>query len=262
VENSSPSATSQRSQTLFPRNAFNPWLTIAVLFGAIAIVFGIETIGGMYALLRGFNTPAALRTFLTGLPGVQLQGVAEALGVVYLLALLPVLAKVPLRTLGFRALTLRDGLYVVAGAAAMIVVTNGLASLLETSLHTKVNEQAVGIYLAMKTPLAKAEFALFGIAIAAVAEETLFRLVIFNAVRKWSGFWVGAVVSGVLFGLAHWQPGSAAQSAALMIPLALGGIILSAVYYKSGNAYVPMLTHGLFNAVSLVVLFFAPQLAK
>jgi membrane protease YdiL (CAAX protease family) len=262
VENSSPSATLQRSQTLFPPNAFNPWVTIAVLIAALVIVFMIIIAAGVIALASNVTTPAGIARWFNGLPGIQIQMTGEVAAAAFVLAVLPHLAKMPMRDLGFRALTLSDAGYIAAATIAMVVATNGTASLLQTALHTKVSEQAVSLYLSMKTPLAKAQFALLGVVVAAVFEETIFRLVIFNAVRKWAGFWPGAIVSGLLFGLAHLQSRSLTQGLVLAVPLGLGGIVLCAAYFKSRNAYVPIVTHGIFNAITLAVLFFAPQLAK
>ena len=262
MENSSPSATSQKSQTLFPPNAFNPWLTIGALIVAPAIVFGTALAAGVIAMAGGLTTTAGLQKFFFGLPGIQVQAIGETGAVIFLLAVLRPISEMRLRDLGFRALTLADAGYIAVAAIAMVLVTNGFASVLQTVMHTKVSESAVTLYLNMKTPLAKAQFALLGVVVAAVFEETVFRIFLFNAVRKWGGFWMGAIVSSALFGLAHWQPGSLAQDIVLMVPLALGGFVLCTAYAKSGNAWVPIFTHGIFNAVTLAVLFFAPQLAK
>jgi membrane protease YdiL (CAAX protease family) len=262
VENNSPSATSQESQTLFPAKAFNPWLTIAVLIAAPLIAFAIIACAGIIAIVSGTVTAAGLQTWLFGLPGVQVQIVAEVAACAFLLAVLPHIARMSFRELGFRPLTLADAGYIALATLVMVVLTNGLASLLETALHTKVSEQAVALYLNMKTPLAKAQFALLGVVVAALFEETIFRIVLFNAVRKWRGFWTGAIVSGLLFGLAHLQSASPTQALVLALPLGLGGVVLCAAYARTGNAYVPIVTHGLFNSVSLVALLFAPQLGK
>jgi len=260
VGNSSPSATSQKSQTPFPPDAFNPWLTIATLLGVPLVVIAV----GMIFLLatRSQGAATSSQALEVSLRGVHLLIVVEIAAVVYLFLVLPYLAKTSLRRLGFRSLTLSDIGYIAAATLAMVVVTNGTASLLQAAFHTKVNEAAMNTYLSMKTPLAKAQFALLGVLVAAVFEETLFRFLIFNAVRKWSGFWTGAIVSGALFGLAHLQAAPLLQNIELALPLGLGGVLLCAVYAKTRNAYAPIVTHGIFNAVTLVALLFAPQLAK
>ncbi|HET9393152.1 MAG TPA: CPBP family intramembrane glutamic endopeptidase [Candidatus Rubrimentiphilum sp.] len=197
--------------------------------------------------------------------GVSLATLAgtDLAAIICLVALLPWTARTSLAGLGFRAPTARTIGIAAIGALAMIVLTNGLASLLETALHIKVPEQAVTLFLSMKTPAGKATFAFMGIVLAAIAEELVFRVFLFNAIRRYANFWLAATVSGLLFGFAHAQFGfTLAQNLILAVPLAIGGIILCAVYAKTRNAYASMITHGLFNAVSFVALFVAPQLAQ
>ena len=46
-----------------------------------------------------------------------------------------------------------------------------------------------------------------------------------------------------------------------MIPLALGGMVLCAVYYRTRNAWMSMLSHALFNTLSIVALLFGPKVS-
>jgi hypothetical protein len=71
---------------------------------------------------------------------------------------------------------------------------------------------------------------------------------------RYGGFWGGAILSGVLFGIAHGDIFAA-------IPLALGGVVLCGVYYRTGNIFAPMISHALFNALSIVALLFIPKVA-
>jgi membrane protease YdiL (CAAX protease family) len=66
---------------------------------------------------------------------------------------------------------------------------------------------------------------------------------------------VGAVVSGLLFGIAHGDPFE-------VMPLAFGGMVLCGVYYITRNAYASMISHALFNSISIFALLFAPQLTQ
>lgn len=263
MENSSPSATLQRSQTPFPpASGFSAGrslvtlaaLAVAVLIGNVApsIQWAIAHMTDRYALQ---HPPAGI--VLGVLAGTDLAAI------VCLIALLPWTAQTSLAALGFRAPGARTIGIAVIGAVAMVILTNGLESLLQTALHVKVSEQAVTLFLSMKTPAAKALFALLGVVLAAIAEEMAFRVFLFNAIRRYGRFWLAAIVSGILFGFAHAQPGiSLFQNFILAMPLAVGGVILCAVYAKTENAYAPMIAHGLFNSVSLVALLFAPQLGK
>lgn len=264
MENSSLSATSQKSPTPFPPNAFNPIVVVLTLLTLPVVIAVTGALVVLYAVAHGLTGTAGVQKWVSsGLPSIQISAVGEIAAIAFLFAVLPEIAKMPLRDLGFRKLSGAELLFALGGALVMVVVITGLASLLQWALHAKVSEQAVSVFLSLKTPGAKIEFALIGIVLAPIAEETVFRVFIFNAARKYWGFWVGAIVSGLLFGAAHFQPGiSPAQTVILALPLALGGVVLCTVYARTGNAYASMVTHGLFNAVTMSVLFFAPQLAK
>jgi membrane protease YdiL (CAAX protease family) len=263
VENNSQSATLQKSPALFPpASNFSAGralvtfgaLAVAVVIGNVApsIQFAIAHMTDRYALL---HPPAGIS--LGVLAGTDLAAI------ICLGALLPWTARTSLAALGFRTPTARAIGIAVLGAVAMVVLTDGLESLLQTALHVKVSEQAVTLFLSMKTPAAKALFAFLGIVLAAVAEEMVFRVFLFNVIRRYGRFWVAAIVSSLLFGFAHAMPGATLlQNVVLALPLAVGGVILCAVYSKTQNAYAPMITHGLFNAVSFVALFYAPQLGQ
>jgi membrane protease YdiL (CAAX protease family) len=43
------------------------------------------------------------------------------------------------------------------------------------------------------------------------------------------------------------------------VPLALGGIILCFVYYRTRNAWASVVTHGTFNSLSVLAILFAPS---
>lgn len=264
MENNSQSATLQESLTPFPPDAFNPFVSVLTLLTALVIAVAVTSLLIFYAVGHGLTTlTGASRWASIGLPGVLLSAAAEVAAAIFLLWILPKIAKVPLRALGFVPLSGADLRVALIGAVAMIVLTNGLGSLLETGLHIKVSEQAITLFLSLKTLAAKLTFAALGIVIAPVAEETVFRVFAFNALRKYSRFWIAAVVSGLLFGFAHAQPGlSLIQTCILALPLAVGGIILATVYARTGNAYASMITHGVFNGVTLAILFAAPRLAQ
>ncbi len=198
-------------------------------------------------------------------PGIALGVLAgtDLAAIAALVLLLPWAAGTSFGALGFRAPTARILGVAAIGALAMVILTNGLETLLQTALHVKVSEQAVILFLSMKTPATKALFAFLGIVLAAIAEEMVFRVLLFNAIRRYSRFWVAALASSILFGFVHATPGvPLLQNFILTLPLAIGGVILCAVYARTRNAYAPMITHGLFNAVSFVALLFAPQLGK
>jgi membrane protease YdiL (CAAX protease family) len=253
VENSSPSQTLPDSPIVFGPNAFRPGMTLLTLVGLLVLVFAIGIVAivaalpshGMSVLRVSHDVPFAL----------ALQVLIDLCVVAFLVLVLPPLANTTLKDLGFRVPTTRDIGIALLGAVAMVVVVNGLGTIIDKLLHTRHEQEAIKLFLSVHDPLVKAGFAGLAVIVAPIAEEFAFRVFIFNAVRRYSSFWVAAIVSGVCFGAAHGDKYAFA-------PLILGGIILCAVYVRTRNAWMSMITHGLFNAVSVVALYFAPQLTK
>ena len=252
MENSSPSQTSLDSPIALAPDAFPAGPSIAALLGLIglsvvvAVVSIIAYIAAHHGIASVKNVPIS---FL-----LSVQVVMDLCWVAYLVVVLPALSKRPLRDLGFRTPTLNQIGIALAGAVIMIVVVNGLGSLIDAALHTKHQQEAIKLFLSVRDPLTKAGFALLACVVAPIAEEMTFRVFIFNALRS-RGFWPAAIVSGIFFGLAHLDKYA-------FVPLILGGIVLCGVYARSRNAWMSMITHACFNAVSLIALYAAPQLTK
>jgi uncharacterized protein len=97
--------------------------------------------------------------------------------------------------------------------------------------------------------------AIFVCVVAPIAEEFFFRGFIFGALRRWHiqiagrdiGTWVAAVLTGILFGLAH--TGSA--SSQYLIPLGFLGFVLCLVRWKTRSLYPCMALHSVNNSLAL-----------
>ncbi len=93
--------------------------------------------------------------------------------------------------------------------------------------------------------------------IAPVAEEFFFRGFFFGALRRIPlrvgarelGPWVAAVITGILFGLAH--TGSAASQ--YLVPLGFLGFVLCVVRWRTGSLYPCIVLHSANNALALGV---------
>jgi uncharacterized protein len=93
--------------------------------------------------------------------------------------------------------------------------------------------------------------------LAPMAEEFFFRGFVFGALRNMRikvgerdiGTWVAAVITGILFGLAH--TGSA--NAQFLIPLGFLGFVLCLVRWRTGSLYPCMALHSLNNSLALGV---------
>jgi membrane protease YdiL (CAAX protease family) len=228
-------------------------VTLLALIGLLVIIFAIGFVAIFaYLASHGLSITRVARDVPFAL---ALQVLIDICVVIYLVLVLPPLANTSLKDLGFRVPTVREIGVALLGALAMVVVVNGLGTIIDKALHTKHEQEAIKLFLSVHDPAVKAGFAALAVIVAPIAEEFAFRVFIYNAVRRYAVFWVAAIVSGVCFGAAHWDKYA-------FVPLILGGIILCAVYARTRNAWMSMITHGVFNAVSVVALYFAPQLTK
>jgi hypothetical protein len=223
----------------------------------ILAAIGAAVIGGILGVILffGMRRPQPMTVDFV-IAAVFVQLFLEGAAVIVILAGLPKVSKLSLRELGFyppRPWQIGVG---VLGAIAMVIVVEGGASLIQTLAHEKHEQSVVQLFRqVVGHPTAMWIFAIFAIVLAPFMEEVLFRIFVFNAGLRWGGFWAGAIISGICFGAAHgdWF---------VFVPLALGGIILCYVYYRTRNAFASMVTHALFNALTVFALVFAPQLAQ
>lgn len=88
-------------------------------------------------------------------------------------------------------------------------------------------------------------------ALAGIGEELLFRGVIQTGMSASFGAWPGLLVASVLFGLMH------ALSRAYFVLATLMGLYLGALYQASDNLLLPVLVHGLYDAIAIGYLLLA-----
>jgi uncharacterized protein len=243
--NDSTSATSPAWPTRWPKNSFTgalTWIVSGFIAGLFLLVF----------FLSLTNPPpqdisAAQINLVLGV-----QFVIDALLVALVLGTLPRLSRFSLRELGFRVPNPSTVGLALAGAVAMVVLANGSAALIDYFAKNPHPQDIVALFKHLHDPTRIAIFALFAVIFAPFSEETMFRILFFNLGLRYGGFWGGAVVSSLLFGIAH-------GDLYAVFPLALGGLVLCAVYYRTRNAYASMITHALFNGVSIAALLLFPK---
>ena len=105
------------------------------------------------------------------------------------------------------------------------------------------------------TPLGDVEFAgplflpifLLVVICGPFAEEVLFRGFIFPGISNSIGPIKAALVTSVLFALAHQQVG-------VLIPIFVTGLMLAWLYHKSGSIWPSFVAHGVQNALALAVV--------
>jgi membrane protease YdiL (CAAX protease family) len=111
------------------------------------------------------------------------------------------------------------------------------------------NETAVTVLSNAKIWWLRAYLGVFTVAIAPVAEEFIFRGLLFPFLKQrgWPRLaWFGV---SFLFALIHWD-------AAAFVPLILLALMLTWLYEKTDTLLAPIMGHALFNAVNLFLLCF------
>jgi membrane protease YdiL (CAAX protease family) len=87
------------------------------------------------------------------------------------------------------------------------------------------------------------------IGLAPVAEEILFRGILYPLMRRISNPCAAIWVTSVIFGVFH-------MNAMTFLPLTLLGATLALLYEKTGNLMSPILAHSLFNLANFFLLVF------
>ena len=146
----------------------------------------------------------------------------------------------------FRSLTWAVGTLIV-----VLLVVLPLNYLSETALQKigwqPKSQEAVELLLGAPLWPTGIYLGIFAVVLAPVAEEFIFRGVLFPFVKQlgWPKLaWFGV---SLLFALIH-------GSMAIFIPLFVLALALTWLYEKTGNLLAPIVVHGLFNAVNLVLL--------
>jgi membrane protease YdiL (CAAX protease family) len=122
-------------------------------------------------------------------------------------------------------------------------------------IHLHGNEKLPKELGVSKSTAALVGATIFVCVIAPMAEEFFFRGFIFGALRRWRiefagrnlGTWVAAILTGILFGLAH--TGSA--SSQYLIPLGFFGFVLCLLRWRTRSLYPCMALHSLNNSLAL-----------
>jgi membrane protease YdiL (CAAX protease family) len=218
---------------------WQPWMAPA------AIVLGLA-IGVFGNVLVGLGGQIAGSSFTHPTPAMNIIGnvVFDLSFVAAALYLVAIRGRPRPADFGFRRVRLKQAVIAFfAAGAAYYVVTAVYAALF--SLHGK--DKLPSELGADKSTAALAAAAVFVCVIAPIAEEFFFRGFVFGALRRWAGPWVAAVLTGLLFGLAH--TGSAASQ--YLVPLGFLGFVLCLVRWKTGSLYPCMALHSVNNSLAL-----------
>jgi membrane protease YdiL (CAAX protease family) len=249
----STSPPSPLSPKRWPADSFRWYWSLGFALLVVGTLVVATPLGAACLMLFGahphdFRNPLSWPTLTA-----ELVGISVALAAV--VALLPLLAQRSLRDLGLRAPRWSDLGWGLGGAVAMVVVAGLVGALQEHVFHLKADEVQVHLLRAARGAEVPG-FVFFACVAAPVFEELLFRGFLFNALLRYLPLWAALVLCGALFGMAHNQQGNLGA----LIPLAAVGMVLAAIYYRSGSLVAAMLAHAFFNTLTVVtVLVFHQQ---
>jgi membrane protease YdiL (CAAX protease family) len=98
-------------------------------------------------------------------------------------------------------------------------------------------------------------FAVFAVIAAPVLEEFVFRGLLFRSIADRKGFWLGAIVSAVVFGAFHLlTPGDGLDVLALGITHIGTGLGLAWIYWTRRNLLASIAGHAVFNLIAVVAI--------
>lgn len=128
-------------------------------------------------------------------------------------------------------------------------MNNLFAHVMESSFHLQPqNEEAVETLQKAAPGFNRIYLIFFAVVIAPVAEETLFRGILYPAIRQ-QGFPRAALwFSSMLFAAIH-------LNLPAFIPLTIFALILAVLYEKTGNLLACIVAHSVFNAAGVVLLY-------
>jgi len=139
--------------------------------------------------------------------------------------------------------------FILVALLVVLLLQGASVYVLEKLGWSHEDQAAVEMLLSAKEWFVTAYFGVFAIVIAPVAEEFIFRGMLFPFVKQ-LGFpklaWFGV---SALFALIHFN-------AATFVPLFALALALTWLYEHTDNLLAPITAHALFNGANLVVLYF------
>ena len=93
----------------------------------------------------------------------------------------------------------------------------------------------------------------YALSVAVIAEELFFRGLMFPTLRRPLGRWPAIGLTGVLFGLAHYQPDPLAWTYTFTVMFAFG-MYLAWAYDRYRHLVVVVLMHAVFNGLAVIAI--------
>lgn len=150
-----------------------------------------------------------------------------------------------------RALTgIPRGVLVLAAMYPLFLLVSQMSILYLKTIGADTSPQAVVEEMRASTGAGKIMLIVMAVAVAPICEEFLFRGVLFNGLRRSIGADEAIFVSALLFMAMH-------PFVIDLVPIFFLAVFLAYAYERTGNLWVPIGMHSLFNSISVLLLFSA-----
>lgn len=114
------------------------------------------------------------------------------------------------------------------------------------SLGVESTQETVKLLQTATDPVVISLMAVAAVLVAPICEEIVFRGYLFPFAKKYTGTWIAAICSGLIFAAAH-------GSLAALLPLFIFGVVLAMLYEKTGSIWAPMAVHFCFNGATVAI---------
>jgi CAAX protease family protein len=139
------------------------------------------------------------------------------------------------------------GLLIVA--LPLIFASSAIVSSLLHLNSESDSQPIVQLFEGISDPTKKIPIIVLAVVIAPLAEEFVFRGFLYGVTKRFAGSLPALAFTGLAFALVHVHLPS-------LLPLFLLACVLTFAYELTGSLLVPMAMHSLFNAITLVGVFF------
>lgn len=227
------------------------WPLMSILI-AIPITFGFAVFGGLAWMLLVKAIAAAAGSHVSLKDPVATLGatIAQDAGFVIgpVIALLIQGRKTTAADFGFVDVANRGKtlLFVIAAWVAFLAFNVGWSKLVHSHEHQSITKD-LGVD---QSALLWTTGAFLITVIAPICEEFMFRGFLFTAIWKKWGLAAGVLISSALFGLLH----ASGTPAALLVPLAVLGVVLCLLRAWSGSLVPGIALHSFNNALAFGVM--------
>lgn len=169
--------------------------------------------------------------------------------VLFVILFTVLLNKASLADLGIKGARLEDCIkYGICGGLLLLLLIVLLGIPIN---HLQPDIEAQAFEEILRSITGPAEFMVLlviGAVLAPLSEELFYRGMIYPVFRQHLGPLWGAVLAGIVFGVAHWDLWRT-------IPLAIGGAVLCYIYEKTGSIFVSALAHGVWNGIMSIFVY-------